>query len=154
MNEPRWLDSREAAVWNKYRDLQRRLQSALDRQLARDSVLSGADYAVLAPLSESPDDVLRARDLQAELGWERSRLSHQISRMEKRGMVAREPCQDDARGSMVRMTAQGRAAIEGAAPQHVETVRRYFFDPLSLDEVEMLGVLFDRLLDSLSRDTD
>ncbi|MFE7268679.1 MarR family winged helix-turn-helix transcriptional regulator [Streptomyces sp. NPDC057592] len=154
MNEPRWLDSREAAVWKKYRDLQRQLQSSLDRQLARDSVLSGADYAVLAPLSESPDDVLRARDLQAELGWERSRLSHQISRMEKRGMVAREPCEDDARGSMVRMTAQGRAAIEGAAPQHVETVRRYFFDPLSPDEVETLSVLFDRLLDSLSRDTD
>ncbi|MFF2964074.1 MarR family winged helix-turn-helix transcriptional regulator [Streptomyces sp. NPDC057963] len=145
---------REAAVWKKYRDLQRQLQSALDRQLAHDSVLSGADYAVLAPLSESPDDVLRARDLQVELGWERSRLSHQISRMEKRGMVAREPCEDDARGSMVRMTAQGRAAIEGAAPQHVETVRRYFFDPLSPDEVETLGVLFDRLLDSLSRDTD
>ncbi|MFC9624387.1 MarR family winged helix-turn-helix transcriptional regulator [Streptomyces sp. NPDC056930] len=154
MNEPRWLDLREATVWKKYRDLQRQLQSALDRQLARDSVLSGADYAVLAPLSESPGDVLRARDLQVELGWERSRLSHQISRMEKRGMVAREPCEDDTRGSMVRMTAQGRAAIEGAAPQHVETVRRYFFDPLSHDEVETLGVLFDRLLDSLSRDTD
>ncbi|WP_405682356.1 MarR family winged helix-turn-helix transcriptional regulator [Streptomyces sp. NBC_00057] len=154
MNEPRWLDVREAAVWKKYRDLQRQLQSALDRQLARDSVLSGADYAVLVPLSESPGDVLRARELQAELGWERSRLSHQISRMETRGMVAREPCEDDARGSMVRMTAQGRAAIEAAAPQHVETVRRYFFDPLSHDEVETLGVLFDRLLASLSRDTD
>ncbi|MFE4330495.1 MULTISPECIES: MarR family winged helix-turn-helix transcriptional regulator [unclassified Streptomyces] len=154
MNEPRWLDVREAAVWKKYRGLQRQLQSALDRQLARDSVLSGADYAVLVPLSESPGDVLRARELQVELGWERSRLSHQISRMETRGMVAREPCEDDARGSMVRMTAQGRAAIEAAAPQHVETVRRYFFDPLSHDEVETLDVLFDRLLASLSRDTD
>ncbi|MEE1805430.1 MarR family winged helix-turn-helix transcriptional regulator [Streptomyces sp. BE133] len=154
MNEPRWLDVREAAVWKKYRDLQRQLQSALDRQLARDSLLSGADYAVLVPLSESPGDVLRARELQVELGWERSRLSHQISRMETRGMVAREPCEDDARGSMVRMTAQGRAAIEAAAPQHVETVCRYFFDPLSHDEVETLGVLFDRLLASLSRDTD
>ncbi|MER8087785.1 hypothetical protein ACFVZR_33325 [Streptomyces sp. NPDC058316] len=69
-------------------------------------------------------------------------------------MVAREPREDDARGSMVRMTAQGRAAIEAAAPQHVETVRRYFFDPLSHDEVETLGVLFDRLLASLPRDTD
>ncbi|MEW1699595.1 MarR family winged helix-turn-helix transcriptional regulator [Streptomyces sp. NPDC093249] len=154
MNEPRWLDAREAAVWKKYRDLQRQLQSALDRQLARDSVLSGADYAVLVPLSESEGDVLRARELQVELGWERSRLSHQISRMEKRGMVAREPCENDARGSMVRMTAQGRAAIEAAAPQHAETVRRSFFDPLAHDEVETLGVLFDRLLASLARDTD
>ncbi|MFE3202372.1 MarR family winged helix-turn-helix transcriptional regulator [Embleya sp. NPDC059237] len=154
MNEPRWLDVREAAVWKKYRDLRRELQSALDRQLARDSDLSGADYAVLVPLSESPGDILRARELQAELGWERSRLSHQISRMETRGMVAREPCEDDARGSMVRMTPKGRAAIEAAAPEHVETVRRYFFDPLSADDVEALDVLLDRLLAALSRDTD
>ncbi|MEV6749312.1 MarR family transcriptional regulator [Streptomyces sp. NBC_01005] len=154
MNEPRWLDEREAAVWKQYRDLQRRLQSALDRQLARDSTLSGAEYAVLVPLSESPGDVLRARELQAELGWERSRLSHQISRMESRGLVAREPCTDDARGSMVRMTSQGRDAIEAAAPQHVETVRHSFFDPLSPDEVDTLGVLLGRLLASLPRDTD
>ncbi|MFB7550291.1 hypothetical protein [Streptomyces sp. NPDC056154] len=65
-----------------------------------------------------------------------------------------QPREDDARGSIVRMTARGRAAIEAAAPQHVETVRRYFFDPLSHDEVETLGVLFDRLLASPSRDTD
>ncbi|MFE3906376.1 hypothetical protein ACFXPY_40555 [Streptomyces sp. NPDC059153] len=52
------------------------------------------------------------------------------------------------------MTAQGLAAIEAAAPQHVETARRYFFAPLSPDEVETLGVPFDRLLASLSRDTD
>ncbi|MEU9463777.1 MarR family winged helix-turn-helix transcriptional regulator [Streptomyces sp. NPDC058322] len=154
MTEPRWLDEREAAVWKQYRDLQRRLQSALDRQLARDSTLSGAEYAVLVPLSESPGDLLRARELQAELGWERSRLSHQISRMESRGLVAREPCTDDARGSMVRMTSQGRDAIEAAAPQHVETVRHSFFDPLSPDEVDTLGVLLGRLLASLPRDTD
>ncbi|MCX5112303.1 MarR family transcriptional regulator [Streptomyces sp. NBC_00378] len=154
MNEPRWLDEREAAVWKQYRDLQRRLQSALDRQLARDSTLSGAEYAVLVPLSESPGDVLRARELQAELGWERSRLSHQVSRMESRGLVAREPCTDDARGSMVRMTPQGRDAIEAAAPQHVETVRHSFFDPLSPDEVDTLGVLLGQLLASLPRDTD
>ncbi|MFB7529446.1 hypothetical protein ACFC0C_14550 [Streptomyces sp. NPDC056178] len=65
-----------------------------------------------------------------------------------------QPREDDARGSIVRMTARGRAAIEAATPQHVETVRRYFFDPLSHDEVETLGVLFDRLLSSPSRDTD
>src|SRR4051794_1657130 len=146
MNEPRWLDVREAAVWRKYRDLVRELQSALDRQLARDSELSGADYAVLVPLSEAPGDVLRSRELQASLGWERSRLSHQVSRMEARGLVTREPCEDDARGLMVRMTGPGRAAIEAAAPEHVETVRRYFFDPLSRADVEELDVLFDKLL--------
>jgi DNA-binding MarR family transcriptional regulator len=151
MSEPRWLDDREAEIWKTYRDLRRELQSAMDRQLDRDSGLSGAEYAVLAPLSESAEGVLRSRELGAVLGWERSRVSHQISRMEKRGLVAREPCADDARGSMVRVTTEGRAAIEAAAPEHVETVRRYFFDPLTRDEVETLGVLLARVLDTLAR---
>jgi DNA-binding MarR family transcriptional regulator len=150
MSEPRWLDDREAEIWKTYRDLRRELQSAMDRQLDRDSGLSGAEYAVLAPLSESAEGVLRSRELGAVLGWERSRVSHQISRMEKRGLVVREPCADDARGSMIRVTAEGRAAIEAAAPEHVETVRRHFFDPLTREEVETLGALLARVLDSLA----
>jgi DNA-binding MarR family transcriptional regulator len=148
----RWLNKREAEVWQKYRDLQRELQSAQDRQLIRDSGLSGADYALLVPLSESPDGLVRARDLGLAVGWERSRISHQIRRMEERGLVTREACPDDARGSMVRLTTAGRAAIESAAPAHVETVRRFFFDPLSREEVETLGALFDRMLAALSLD--
>ncbi|MFE2088610.1 MarR family winged helix-turn-helix transcriptional regulator [Streptomyces sp. NPDC059460] len=151
MDEPHWLDEREARVWRQYRALMRELQSAQDRQLVRDSGLSGADYALLVPLSEAADGVLRARDLGLEIGWERSRLSHQISRMEKRGLVAREPCPDDARGSMVRLTPDGRAAIEAAAPAHVETVRRYFFDPLTAKEVDVLGALFEKMLGALGR---
>ncbi|MCM2389762.1 MarR family winged helix-turn-helix transcriptional regulator [Streptomyces albipurpureus] len=152
MGEPRWLNEQEAQVWRKYRDLRRDLQSAQDRQLLRDSGLSGADYALLVPLSEVPDGLMRSRDLGREVGWERSRLSHQIIRMEKRGLVTREACADDARGAMVRLTVSGRAAIEGAAPQHVETVRRYFFDPLTSDEVEQLGTLIGKMLDALSRE--
>jgi len=152
VKKQRWLNKREAQVWQKYRDLQRELQSAQDRQLIRDSGLSGADYALLVPLSESPDGLVRARDLGLTVGWERSRISHQIRRMEERGLVTREACPDDARGSMVRLTAFGRATIESAAPAHVETVRRYFFDPLSRDEVETLGALFGRMLAALSRD--
>ncbi|MFI6407270.1 MarR family winged helix-turn-helix transcriptional regulator [Streptomyces sp. NPDC050548] len=152
MGETRWLDEQEALVWRKYRDLKRELQAAQDRQLARDSGLSGADYALLAPLSEAPGSVLRARDLGLEVGWERSRLSHQVRRMEQRGLVAREACEDDARGSMIRLTDAGRAAIVEAAPRHVDVVRKYFFDPLSKDEVKALGILFDRILDTLAED--
>ena len=150
MAEPRWLDERKARVWQAYRDTQRELTGALERQLIRDSGLSGAEYAVLVPLSAAPDGLLRARELGSELGWDRSRLSHQISRREKRGLVIREECSADARGSMVRLTDTGRAAIEAAAPEHVETVRRHFFDLLSDDEVETLGAVFDRVLRGLA----
>lgn len=145
MAQPRWLDEREAHVWTAYRRLRLELDSALSRQLDRDARLSSADFALLVPLSESPDGMVRARELGREVDWDRSRLSHQVSRMEKRGLVEREQCETDARGQMVRITEAGRAAIEAAAPQHVEKVRELFFDELTPAEVETLGALFDRL---------
>jgi len=154
MAGPRWLDQREAHVWQAYRDLQRELRNALDRQLVHDAGLSGAEYALLVPLSETSGGRLRARDLGGIVGWDRSRISHQLSRMEHRGLVTREPCPDDARGSIVRLAAAGRSAIEAAAPNHVATVRRLFLDPLSDDELDTLATLFDRLLAGLAGTKD
>ena len=154
MVEPRWLDEREAHLWQAYRDLQRELRNALDRQLVDDAGLSGAEYALLVPLSEAPGGRLRARDLGAMVGWDRSRISHQLSRMEHRGLVTREPCPDDARGSIVRLTPAGRSAIEAAAPNHVAAVRRFFVDPLSDDELDTLATLLDRLLAGLADTED
>ncbi|SES30343.1 DNA-binding transcriptional regulator, MarR family [Lentzea xinjiangensis] len=153
MADVRWLDDREAQLWQAYRDLTRELQRAFDRQLERDAGLSGADYAILAPVSEAEDGVIRMRDLGRQVGWDRSRLSHQVKRMEKRGLVAREDCADDARGAMVRITPAGRDAIEAAAPEHVATVRRHFFDHLSERDQATLTRLFERLLDGLGHDT-
>jgi DNA-binding MarR family transcriptional regulator len=151
MAVPRWLDERQARVWQAYLKLNQQLYGALGDQLQRDAGLSGADYAVLVPLSTAPDGVLRARELGTEIGWDRSRLSHQVARMEKRGLVAREECSEDGRGSMVRLTVTGRAAIKGAAPEHAETVRRYFFDHLSDKELTTLDAVFDRILERLTR---
>jgi len=149
---PRPLDEHQRSLWKAYRDLYQELSGALHAQLLHDAGLSGSEYAVLVPLSHTPDGVLRARELSGELGWDRSRLSHLVRRMEKRGFVAREECSEDARGSMVRLTDAGRAAVEDAAPEHSEAIRRYFFNPLSRDELETLTAVFDRLLDHLARD--
>jgi DNA-binding MarR family transcriptional regulator len=154
MADARWLDEREARLWQAYRDLTRDLQRAFDRQLERDAGLSGADYALLVPLSEAADGVVRMRDLGRMVGWDRSRLSHQVRRMEKRGQVTREECADDARGAMVRLTANGRAAIEAAAPEHVATARRYFFDQLSEREQATLTRLLERLAGKLAADAE
>ena len=138
-------------IWKAYRDLFQQLSTTLQAELLRDAGLSGSEYAVLVPLSHAPDGVLRARELGAELAWDRSRLSHLIRRMEQRGLVAREECAEDARGSMVRLTDAGRAAVDDAAPEHSEAIRRYFFNPLSRDELETLASVCDRLLDNLAR---
>ena len=146
---PRWLDDRQQHVWQAYLHLNQHLFATLEDQLVRDAGLSGADYKVLVPLSEAPSGVLRARELGTEIGWDRSRLSHHITRMEKRGLVVREECSEDGRGTMVRLTRAGRTAIEHAAPEHAENVHRYFFDLVSKQELATLAAVFDRLLDNL-----
>jgi DNA-binding MarR family transcriptional regulator len=150
--KPRWLDEREAHLWRSWLRLNQDLLSILEEQISRDGGLSGADYAVLVPLSAAPDGMLRARELGREILWDRSRLSHQLGRMEKRGLVVREECAEDARGAMVRMTDAGRTAIERAAPGHVAATRRHFFDHLSNKEVDQLTTMLDRMLANLERD--
>src|SRR6266550_3150592 len=121
---PRWLDERQQHVWQAYLHLNQHLYAVLEQELVRDSGLSGPDYKVLHPLSQAPGGLLRARELCTEIGWDRSRLSHHVSRMEKRGLVTREECTEDGRGLMVRLTGAGRKAIEAAAPGHAENVQR------------------------------
>jgi DNA-binding MarR family transcriptional regulator len=149
MTQPRWLDERESHLWRSWLRANQDLRDRLEDLVNRGSGLSAADYAVLVPLSESAEGRLRARDLRQEILWDRSRLSHHLGRMEKRGLVVREECETDARGAMVRITEAGRAAIEGAAPGHVEATRHYFFDLLSDDEVDMLTAVLDRVLAGL-----
>ena len=149
MTETRWLDAREQHLWRSYRDVHRELTSVLEARLISNSGLSGADYALLHPLSNAECGLLRTRDLGQAVGWERSRLSHQVSRMEKRGLVTREECASDARGSMVKLTELGRKAIEAAAPDHVDAVRTYFFDRLSREEQDLLTGVLDRVLAGL-----
>src|SRR5438309_9445939 len=152
MAKPRWLDDREAHRWRSWLRLNQELLSKLEEQIGREGDLSGPDYAVLVPLSAAPDGMLRARELGREILWDRSRLSHHLGRMEKRGLVVREECAEDARGAMVRMTDAGHAAIKRAAPGHVAGTRRHFFDHLSNKEVDLLTTVFDRVLANLDCD--
>jgi DNA-binding MarR family transcriptional regulator len=147
---PHWLDEREKDVWLALRRLVWGLTPAIDRQLTRDSRLSGPEYSVLATLSECPDGVLRSGTAAQELGWERSRLSHILRRMEAKGLVHRSCSADDARGQDVTLTEAGRAAITEAAPGHVEFVRRVVFDPLTPDQQDVLGQACHRIAEAIA----
>lgn len=149
ITEPRWLDDREQAVWRGYMQMQARLSAQLYRSMAADSGMSEGDYAVLVCLSEAPDGRLRAFELGRLIEWEKSRLSHQLTRMERRGMVVRAECPSDARGAFIVITAAGRAAIEQAAPRHVADVRRWFIDVLDEAQLDALAGIIDAVLTSL-----
>lgn len=139
MTEPRWLGPAEARAWRALQCFGTPLTAALNRQLTADSALSTADYQVLVVLSETPDGVLRAGELGRATGWEKSRLSHHIKRMEGRRLVQRQDCETDGRGLLVAITPEGRAAIEDAAPGHVEAVRRYVIDGLTAEQLRVLA---------------
>jgi len=125
-----WLTEEEQRIWRGYLAMTSRLQTAMHRQLQQDCELSLADYDVLVALSGAKDDGLRVSDLAAQIGWERSRLSHQLRRMDARGLTERRPSTEDGRTTNVVLTSNGRQAIADAAPGHVDLVRSLFFDPL------------------------
>ena len=124
-----WLTPKQQRAWVAYMRVQLRMNYEMNRQLQADSGLSLADYDVLVALSDN-DAGMRVSDLVAQIGWERSRLSHQLRRMEERGLTERRPSVEDGRTSNVVLTANGRRAITEAAPGHVDLVRALFFDPL------------------------
>jgi DNA-binding MarR family transcriptional regulator len=124
----------------------------LNRLLLQDSGLTGADYEVLAVLSEHPAGRMPAQDLCTLLQWEKSRLSHQVRRMQDQGLIAREPNPADGRSAMIRLQAAGRRAIQDAAPQHVHNVRRHFIDLLTPAELDTLAALNERILRRLEEE--
>ena len=146
MTEPRWLDERRQRAWRAWLAMQTRLQAELNRQLQADSGMSLADFDVLVALTDRPDVPLRVFELAEAVQWEKSRLSHHLARMERRGLVERQDCPDDARGAFVVLTAAGRDAIERAAPAHVETVRALVFDGLAPEQVDLLADVAERVL--------
>src|ERR1700729_613521 len=126
-----WLSADEQRAWRTYLRMSSLLPAALNRQLQRDCGLTLPEYEVLVQLSETPRHRLRPFQICEALNWEQSRLSHQLTRMERRGLVSRQECAADGRGAFIELTTAGAGAIGAAAPRHVAAVRRLGFDRLS-----------------------
>jgi DNA-binding MarR family transcriptional regulator len=134
----RWLTAEEQRAWRAYRRMVLLADSAIARDLSRDSGLSMPDYLVLSTLSESEGQRRRLTELAARMQWSPSRLSHHVSRMQQRGLVERADCVDDLRGAVILLTDAGWKAIEAAAPHHVGSVRRHLIDQLSAEDLDAL----------------
>lgn len=143
--ETQWLNSREQQVWRAWLNTHIQINAELAQQLSANTSLSLSDYEVLVHLSESPDNQQRIVALANTMQWSRSRLSHQITRMAKRGLVRRETCDADGRGAFVVLEPAGLEAITNAAPGHVKKVRELIFDHLSDAEVEKLLAILSKL---------
>ena len=152
--DPPWLDETEQAVWRQYIALLRQLPDRLNASLTRGHGLTLIDYEVLARLSEAPLRRLRMTELAEGALLSKSRLSHQISRMEKEGLVRREPCETDGRGFFAVLTDDGWQKLLQAVPTHVRDVRESFVTPLSREQLTALGEALDTIAKALDAARD
>jgi DNA-binding MarR family transcriptional regulator len=147
--QPRWLDDEESRTWIAWVLSTRLLWDELERDLQRDAGMPFSYYEVLVMLSQAPDRSWRMSDLADATQSSRSRLSHAVTRLEALGWVRRESCPSDRRGALAVLTPEGFAALEAAAPDHVESVRTHLFDLLSPAQRRALREISDVLLDHL-----
>jgi DNA-binding MarR family transcriptional regulator len=150
----RWLNDEERHAWLAFLYSHTLLFEQIERDLQRDSGMPLAYYQVLVVLSEDPDRAMRMSELADSAFFSRSRLSHAVDRLEANGWVRREVCPSDRRGSIAVLTDAGMAALEAAAPLHVESVREHLFDQLGPEEVRQLRAVSDTLIRHLLASLD
>jgi DNA-binding MarR family transcriptional regulator len=142
MSEPRWLDAAQQHDWRAFVDGSIRLNEIMDRDLKSKHGLSLSEYEILVRLSEAPERRLRMAELAENVSQSRSRLSHTCSRLESQGLVMRDNCPNDKRGVYAHLTAEGYAALDRAARDHVETVRTFFVDIIEPEDLAAIGRAF------------
>ena len=149
MDDVRWLTDDEIDTWLKFRAVVALYPGLLDAQLRRDAQLTHMEYQVLAMLSEVPDRTLRMTALAARTNGSLTRMSHVVTRLEQRGIVARSACPEDGRATNVTLTDAGHDALVAAAPGHVTQVRESFLDALSPAQLGQLDAICDAILDRI-----
>jgi len=148
-DDVRWLSATQQRHWRAFRDGTALLFDVLARELDDGSGLSLGEYEVLVRLSEAPGRALRMSELAGDLAHSRSRLTHTVARMERDGVVRREPAADDARGVNCVLTDRGWDVLVAAAPGHVESVRAHLVDVLDDAQLAALGAAMQVVVDRL-----
>jgi DNA-binding MarR family transcriptional regulator len=144
-DQPRWLDSEEMRVWRAFVVGKALLDAQLNRELQDEHQLTLADYELLVRLSEAPCGQVRMSTLAEQVGSSKSRISHQIGRMEKAGLARRQECPGDRRGVFAVLTDHGLEVLRSAAPTHLRGVRDNLIDLLSGQERLVLADIFERV---------
>lgn len=139
----------ELAIWRSLVDTTTELRKILSAELLRESGLSPADYQVLLALSEADGRRSRSSRLAADMDWERSRLSHHLGRMERRGLISRDDCPTDNRGAEISLTEEGAESFRRATAPHAKAIKRHFADALTPEQFEALADILRALQNHL-----
>jgi DNA-binding MarR family transcriptional regulator len=141
----------DLATWRAFIETSERLRSVIGSRMQADSGLSSGDYSVLLSLSETKDHRARSSELAVKVGWERSRLSHHLGRMEQRGLIRRDDCETDNRGAEVVLTTAGAEAFRRSSAPHLHAIQELFIGALSPAQLASVRELSEALVESLDR---
>ena len=141
----RWLDDAEMRAWRGYIVGSALLEYRLNRELQDAHDLALADYEILARLSEQPGMRMRMTQLAADVASSKSRVSHQVGRLETAQLVRREVCDSDGRGVFAVLTDRGFELLRAAAPTHLRGVREHLIDQLTEGQRAALTEIFESI---------
>jgi DNA-binding MarR family transcriptional regulator len=144
------LSREEYDSWRVFIETTEGLRGALAGRFQTDSGISAGDYQVLLALSEAEGRRMRSSELAEGIGWERSRLSHHLGRMEQRGLIRRETATTDSRGSEAVLTEDGRDALRRSSVPHFHAIRELFLDALTPAQLAAARDLAETLRDHLA----
>jgi DNA-binding MarR family transcriptional regulator len=145
----RSLEPEEWEFWDTWMRAQRLLTRELERDLQRDCDISKAEFSVLVTLWQAEGREMRVGELSESLDWDKSRVAHQLTRMEKRGFVQRSQYGADGRRAGIGLTSEGRRAAQSAILVHGGNIRRYFLDSLTPEQASVIRAWSERTVDSL-----
>ncbi|MFG3590827.1 MarR family winged helix-turn-helix transcriptional regulator [Streptomyces sp. NPDC047990] len=151
MTETRLLEPEEWEFWDTWMRAQRLLTRELERGLQRDCDISKAEFSVLVTLWQCAGREMRVGELSESLDWDKSRVSHQLTRMEKRGFVKRTQYGADGRRAGIGLTAEGRRAAQGAILVHGGNIRRHLLDSLSPEQASVIRAWSEQAVDRLGK---
>lgn len=152
--DPRKLTAEEEELFHSFYLMRRGFDRTLDVQLQRDDGVSISEMEVLMALIRSPGRRLRVRDLVERTGWEKSRVSHQVTRMAARGLVERQDCEEDRRASWIQLTGDGRRLVVRALPGHTQTIRRILYDALTPEQQDQLLTIAHRMTEAMDAEAE
>ncbi len=135
-DEGKRLTPQELRIWHAFKMMGEDVMSRVGRDLAEGTGLSGPEFGVLSRLADLGKGELRQQSLAGQMGWDKSRMSHQLTRMEARKLVERREAGN--RVVMVVLTEEGRTKLDAARPVHAESIRRHLLSRLSVEQTETM----------------
>lgn len=137
------MNEEEMRIWHMWKGSFQTIFGRVIKDMSENTGLSEGDFGVLDRLDLLGEGSLRQQDLADSMGWDKSRLSHHLTRMEKRGLVKRRPLDTD-RGVQVIITPAGKSALDDARPVVSKAIRRHFFDQLTDQDIESISRLAEK----------